>query len=933
MKNLFFLSLCFLINLNLHSQGKTLLFDTDWKFHRGGAQYAEQPGYDDSAWRHIDLPHDWSIEDLPGTSSPFSAAAISQVSGGFTTGGTAWYRKTFTIPEEHKNKRFIILFEGVYMNSEIWLNGRSVGTHPYGYTSFWFDITDKIRAGSENIIVVKVRNEGENSRWYSGSGIYRHVWLKVLEPVHIAQWGTSITTPEINQSAARVNIRTTVSNTSDNAEQVRIVTRILGPAGAEIPGAEAEHSIEKGTAHVFNMNVTVQKPELWSTENPGLYTAVTEVYSSGKITDRSETKFGIRTIQFTSNGFRLNGKPLELKGACFHHDHGPLGAKSFDRAEERRVELLKASGFNAIRCSHNPPAPAFLDACDRLGMLVVDEAFDMWQYPKNPHDYNLWFGKWWKKDVENMILRDRNHPSVILWSIGNEIPGMDSPEVVQTAKELASFVRETDPSRLVTAAVNNLNPKKDPYFAALDIAGYNYGSGGDHLKENIFRIDHERVPGRIMIQAESYPLEAFQSWMDVLDYPWLTGDFVWTAFDYIGEASIGWLGYMQRSDFYPWNLAYCGDIDICGWKRPQSFYRDALWKTNQVSVFAKPPRPSFPENPERMSWSKWHWHDVVDDWNWEGSEGNKINVVVYSSCESVELFANNVSLGKKPTNRSTEFMAEWEVPYQKGELKAVGYQGRKQVSSAILKTAENVSQIRMTADRNTILADGQDLSYVTVELTDKNGIRNPKAENPLKFEIEGPGTIIGVGNANPVSTESYQLPQREAWRGRCLVVVKSTGKSGEIKLRAVSEGMPSAQVVISASDNSGSSQAVTPATSGTPKKILKDGVYTGMSRAIYTNEPFWGKVCVRIEDGVFADVTFSVRDSSRHEPFNAAYAKHYEGIPEYIQQVKNDWNGVQSYPKKLARKKVSSKVDCISGATWSYNIFNAALDEALKEAK
>jgi beta-galactosidase len=683
------------------------------------------------------------------------------------------------------------------MNPEIWINGESLGSHPYGYTSFWFDITDKVRFGSNNVLAVKVRNEGENSRWYSGSGIYRHVWLKVLEPVHIAQWGTSITTPEATTSSAKVNIRTSVNNQSDNALNIRIITRILNSRGIETNTGEAEQFVERNGESVVNQDVVITNPDLWSTENPVLYTAVIEIYAVDKKVDRVETKFGVRTIQFEAvKGFLLNGKPMKLKGGCFHHDHGPLGAKSFDRAEERRVELLKASGFNAVRCSHNPPAPAFLDACDRLGMIVIDEAFDMWQYQKNPADYNLYFGNWWKRDIESMVLRDRNHPSVILWSIGNEIPGMDSQEVIETAQILGKFIRNTDPTRPVIAAVNNLNPRKDPYFASLDIAGYNYGSGGDHKDEDIFKTDHDRVPSRIIIQTESYPLEAFQSWMDVLDHPWLLGDFVWTAFDYIGEASIGWLGYWQAQSFYPWNLAFCGDIDICGWKRPQSYYRDALWLPDQLSIFVKPPKPSFEENPNRMLWSKWHWQDAVSDWNWPGYESNPFEVNVYSSCDEVELLLNNKSLGRKKTDRSARFIATWYVPYQPGVLKAIGYKGKKLVNSSTLQTANEVTQIKLTADRVQINSDGQDLSYITVELTDANGIRNPKAENLISFEITGPGTIIGVGNANPVSLESYQQPQRKAWQGRCLVIIKAENHPGEIHLKATSGGLNTREITI-----------------------------------------------------------------------------------------------------------------------------------------
>jgi len=772
-------------------------FDSDWRFHLGGALSAEKPTFDDSKWRAIDLPHDWSIENLPGTDSPFSSDALSQVNGGFTTGGTGWYRKSFVIPEAQNGKRIVIQFDGIYMNPEIWINGVSLGSHPYGYTSFWYDITEQIKFGKSNVLAVKVRNEGENSRWYSGSGIYRHVWLKVIDPVHIAQWGTSITTPEINVGSAKVNIKTKVNNQSGDALKVKVITRILNAKGEEMTKVESAQTIEKTGLTEFIQDVTVSKSDLWSIESPILYTAINEVYSGDKLVDRVETKFGIRTVKFdVVNGFQLNGKSLKLKGGCFHHDNGPLGSKSYDRAEERRVELLKASGFNAIRCSHNPPSPAFLDACDRLGMLVIDEAFDMWSDGKNTGDYHLWFEKWWKRDIESMICRDINHPSIILWSIGNEIPGMDSPEVAKTAQLLADFVRKSDPSRLVTAAVNGLSPAKDPYIAALDIAGYNYGSGGDHQKNDIFEIDHIRIPSRMMVQTESYPLEAFKSWMDVTDHPWVFGDFVWTAFDYIGEASIGWRGYFQEQSFYPWNLAFCGDLDICGWKRPQSFYRDALWMTNQLSLFVKPPKPSFDENPNRESWSKWHWFDAVADWNWNGYENKPLEVSVYSSCDEVELFLNNKSLGRKKTNRSTEFKAIWEVPYQSGELKTIGYTGKKQVNTAFLRTADEPSEIKMKADRMEIKADGQDLSYITVELLDEKGNRNPKSENLVRFEIEGPGTIVGVGNANPVSTESYQVSERKAWQGRCLVILKSEQKQGRITLKATSGSLKQAGIVI-----------------------------------------------------------------------------------------------------------------------------------------
>ena len=783
------------------TRGGSVLFDDDWRFLRGGAQGAEGPDFDDSRWRRLDLPHDWSVEDLPGKGTPFDPAAVSQVSGGFTVGGTGWYRKSFDVPASEKGKRVRIQFDGVYMNAEVWLNGRRVGGHPYGYTSFWFDLTDKVNFGGRNVIAVKVRNEGENSRWYSGSGIYRHVWLKTLDPLHVAQWGTYVTTPEVDASRAKVVMRTTVQNESDAAARIRIVTRLLDPSGAEAARADDGGGVEAKGSREFEQDAAIRAPALWSPESPALYTAVTEVYRDGRVTDRVETKFGVRTISFdVAHGFSLNGRTVKLKGGCLHHDNGPLGARAYDRAEERRVELLKAAGYNALRMAHNPPSPAFLEACDRLGMMVIDEAFDMWSEPKNPHDYSLYFDEWWQRDIQSMIERDRNHPSIIMWSTGNEVPNRHRPEVARLSKTLADYVRKLEPTRPVTAAVNELREDKDPYFATLDVAGYNYAAGGDHLKQSLYELDHARVPGRIMYGAESYPLEAFDAWMNVLDHPYVIGDFVWTAFDYIGEASIGWRGYWQESSFYPWNLAYCGDIDVCGWKRPQSFYRDALWKDDQLSVFVRAPRPSFEPNPKRQSWSKWHWHDVLADWNWKGHEGKPLDVDVYSSCDEVELFLNGKSLGRRATNRSTKFMSTWRVPYRPGTLLAVGYgrAGGTAAATVELSTAGAPARVKLTADRASVKADGQDLSYVTVEVVDARGVRHPKAENLVRFSVEGPGSIAAVGNANPVSTESYQQPQRKTWQGRALVIVKSGKRPGRITLRAAAQGLPPASVTIDA---------------------------------------------------------------------------------------------------------------------------------------
>ncbi len=768
----------------------TTLFDADWRFYRGDVKKADDKNFNDAAWRHLDLPHDWTIEDLPGTNSPFTPTAIGGVSSGFTVGGIGWYRKTFKLSPGQKNKRLVIYFEGVYMNADIWVNGHLIGKNPYGYTSFYFDITDKVDNDKNNVIAVQVKNVDVTSRWYSGSGIYRHVWLKAYQSVHVAVWGTSITTPKVEQSSADINTKTKVLNEGNKLSNVIFTTKIVSPSGKIVATKTSTQSINAAGFFEFDNTTSIKNPVLWSTTTPQLYTCISEIFINGILNHSVKEKFGIRSISFnTTEGFLLNGKSVKLKGACFHHDNGPLGSKSYDAAEVRKVRLLKESGFNAIRCSHNPPAPAFLNACDSLGMLVIDEAFDMWDGIKDAGDYHLFFNEWWQKDIISIVHRDRNHPSIIMWSIGNEIPKMDDASVAATAKRLSDFVHLQDATRPVTAAVNAITEKKDPFFSALDVCGYNYGKLS-------YELDHQRLPQRVMYATESFPSEAFDYWMKVVDNPYIIGDFVWTGIDYIGEASIGWRGYEQNVNFYPWNLAFCGDIDICGWKRPQSFYRDALWKENQLSIFVKSPTPSFPVNEKKQPWSVWNWDDVLPDWTWKGFADSIMEVNVYSSCDEVELFLNGKSLGRNTTNRSTKFMAKWNVPYTPGELKAVGYTASKVVNNAVLQTANKTSQIKLLTDNTQLKAGAEDLVYVNVELVDEKGTRNPQAEDLIHFSINGPGTIVGVGNAHPISLESFQQPQRKAWKGRCIVIIKPQKKAGKIILNAEADGLKKAALIM-----------------------------------------------------------------------------------------------------------------------------------------
>jgi beta-galactosidase len=766
-----------------------ILFDDDWLFYHGAAQGAENPYFSDTSWRKIDLPHDWSIEDISGTYSPFTKGAAGQVSTGFTEGGVGWYRKQFSIPSTYKNKKIFIQFDGVYMNCKVWLNGKSLGRHPYGYTSFWFDVSDKIRTDTINTIAVEVKNEGENSRWYSGSGIYRHVWIRCTEPLYVTNRGTDVTTLNADNSKATIHVATHVQDDLITGN-IKLVTTIIDANGSPVSIDSSTYLIKKDSAFTFNQLINITKPKLWSVDQPRLYTAKCELYSNNQKLNTYLTPFGIRTISFSADkGFLLNGVGLKLKGGCIHHDNGPLGAKAYDRAEERKIELLKAAGFNAIRCAHNPPSPALLDACDRLGMLVIDEAFDTWGDPKNQFDYNLYFDSWWQKDITSMIERDRNHPSIIMWSIGNEIPHREKPEVAVVANKLSAYVRQLDSTRPVTAGVNGIDKDKDAFIAALDIAGYNYAL-------NKYEPDHERLPNRIMFATESFPLDAFDYWMAVRDHSYVIGDFVWTAYDYIGEASIGWLGYPQTQDFYPWNLAYCGDIDVCGWKRPQSFYRDVLWKQNQLSLFVQPPTPSFPLNKNKADWSRWEWNDVIADWNWKGNENQVLKVVVYSSCDEVELWLNGKSLGRKKTDRSTKYLAVYDVPYAAGELKAIGYTNGKKVQETDLQTANEPTTLSLNADKETIHANNQDLVYINVSAVDEKGVINPKAELPVHFQVTGAGDIAGVGNANPKSVESCIADKRNTWRGKCLLIVKAGKEKGDIRITATAGALKSKELII-----------------------------------------------------------------------------------------------------------------------------------------
>ncbi|MBB5350053.1 beta-galactosidase [Haloferula luteola] len=933
-----FFSLCYLAGILIGS-AETIDFNADWKFLRGDRPGAEQLSFDDSDWRTLDLPHDWSIEDLPaqdgsipeleavagewrfmpgdqqawsqrdfddtawskvtlpdawenhgqsdqdnvygwyrrtlevpqalrgkdldlllgkiddvdetwvngtrigGTGSfppqyhwadevprryrvpaslvgadglltlavrvfdganrggilaagtpservgPFDpVAASNRHFTGFTVGGTGWYRKSFTLPE--KGQRVAVIFDGIYMNSEVWINGHSLGDHPHGYTGFELDLSPFLNpSGEPNVLAVKVRNEGQNSRWYSGSGIYRSVQLRVTHPVHIPTWGTFVTTPTVTPQKAVVRVSAEITNGEASPRQLLAQVRILDPAGKSVGSTRTPVEIRGGETHIPQLEIAVPSPLLWTPDSPHLYTAVTEILDGNQLLDAITTVFGIRSIEVDARrGFLLNGQPLLLRGGCIHHDNGPLGALALARAEERKVELLKAQGFNALRSSHNPPSTALLDACDRLGLLVIDEAFDQWNEPKenNLEGHQRFFANWHARDLAAMVRRDRNHPSVIMWSVGNEIPEQfRAPEI---GPLLRKEVLQHDTTRPLTQAFHRIEPWDEVSkegFHHLDVVGYNYLS-------DKYESDHRQAPDRIMLGTESYPKEAFNDWSAVEQHPYVIGDFVWTAFDYLGEAGLAHSVLSNEANPFfmgwPWTNAWSGDLDLCGFKKPQSYYRDVLWNRRDIALFVHDPIPA--GLTEVLS--GWAWPKESENWNPREEDQRTRQISVYSRCEKVRLELNGRTVGEQRITGESKLTAHFEVPYEPGELKAIGLRNGRPVAETRLVTTGKPAAIRLVADRSTLHADRQDLSYVTVEVVDDHGRRVPDARISIHFSVTGEGELAGQANARPHEPASFQQPSCITWQGRCLAIIRPQGNMGEIQLSAEADGLKSA---------------------------------------------------------------------------------------------------------------------------------------------
>jgi beta-galactosidase len=772
-----------------------------WKFHLGDVQNGYEPGLNDSLWRLLDLPHDWSIE------GEFSNEHPATPGGGALPGGIGWYRKTFNVPASDSNKVVFIEFDGIYRNSQVWINGRYLGERPYGYISFRYELTPFLKYGKEkNVVAVKVDNSQQpNSRWYSGSGIYRNVRLVTMERIFVDQWGTFITTSVSTERSAAVTIRTRVRNSSHRDQIVTLKTVLLDEAGKSIARADSETVAPKDSVCEVVQTVKIEKPPLWSIEHPHLGKAVSAIEQDGRQFDRYETMFGIRTFRFDSDfGFFLNGEQLKIKGVCDHHDLGCLGAAVNRRALERQLEILKAMGVNAIRTSHNPPAPELLDLCDRMGFIVMDEAFDMWKLKKTEYDYARDWDQWHERDLEDMVLRDRNHPSVFIWSIGNEIVEQwnkndNSGAVI--ARELATTVWKLDPTRPVTAACNNPDPT-NPLIesGSLDLIGYNYSQGK-------FPDFPKTFPGKKFIATEttsalatrgSYdmPSEVIrrwpvrwdqplregnpdntcssydncsapwgstheETWKIVKKYPFLSGMFIWTGFDYLGEPTpYGW----------PSRSSYFGIVDLAGFPKDAYYMYQSEWTD-------KPVLHLFPH------------------WNW--SDRDTVDVWTYTNCDEVELYLNGQSQGTKK-KAGDELHMSWRLPFTPGTLRAVGRTVGKETLFREVKTAGAPAKIVLEPDRTVIAADGRDLSFITVRVLDSAGTLVPHADNLVAFDVGGDGRLVGVDNGLQTSHESFKALSRKAFNGLCLGVIQSRKTAGRITVTARSAGLEGASVVITA---------------------------------------------------------------------------------------------------------------------------------------
>jgi beta-galactosidase len=788
-------------------------FDLSWEYTEvSGFAAIFNPG----AWHPVTLPHDAMI------GKPRAAGNPSGSAGGYFPGSVANYRKKFFVPEEWRGQSVQLEFEGVYMNAEVSVNNQLLRLQPYGYSSFIVDVTACLAYGQDNTVTVVANNTAQpNSRWYSGTGIYRHVWLRTGGHLHIQPWGVFITTPIVDPDVSVVQVVTELAGLTGSGAPCVLRSTILDAQGDAV--AQADSPVWRPT---IQQTLLVKNARLWSVDEPNLYTLRSEVLvgdpgDSDSVVDAERTTFGIRAITVDAqHGLRVNGVPTKLKGGCIHHDHGPLGAASYDRAEERKIELLKSAGYNALRTAHNPPAPALLDACDRLGFLVIDETFDAWTTQKMTNDYHLYFNDWWQRDTEAMVRRDRNHPSVIMWSIGNEIfEALGNPTGAEWSQRQADYVRTLDPTRLVTSGVmmNFLedianhdvggsfklkpvaeDPAKDSwgrstanFVRPLDVVGYNY-------MPQRYAVDQTRFPGRVIAGTETWGHMSYYFWTETARLPHVIGDFIWTAIDYLGEAGGGAVNFEGKPTFgapYPYHTSGIGDFDICGFKRVQSYYRELLWGV-RTAPFIAVLDPQHHGRP--LGFTPWAWEPVLDNWTFPGQEGRLTQVDVYAIDDEVELIVNGLSVGRKPAGAAGQNKASFDVAYEPGTIEAVGYSGGQETGRTHLVTAGDPAALCITADRPVIQASAGDLAYVVIELQDQDGIRVKHCESSVSVEVSGAGELLAIGSGNPLSEETYVGSERQTHHGQLLAIVRSAPQAGPITLTARADGLPAASIQLEA---------------------------------------------------------------------------------------------------------------------------------------
>ena len=765
-------------------------FNAGWKFFNKDIPGAEKPDFNDSDWRAVDLPHDWSVEDYPVQDSlhvgPFYRDQAGGADVGYLRGGTGWYRKTFSVPETELGKQVILYFDGVQTESEVFVNGRKAGEHVYGYTPFYFNITSLLDSlQTDNLVAVKVVNPENNSRWFAGAGIYRNVSIAYLDPVHIDVWGVFVRTLDINEDGADLAMDIDLVNSLKTDVDLSVRVQLLSPNGLVSTLPLTDVNLAAGETHSLTVDTQVADPLLWDTEAPNLYTARIELLCDHVVVDRRETLFGIRTLAWSADrGFLLNGKSVLLKGGCMHHDNGLVGAAAFPRAEARRVAIMKQNGFNAIRTSHNPPSAAFLDACDRLGVLVIDESFDMWHKSKRPNDYSNHYRAWWEKDTKAMVLRDRNHPSVVMWSIGNEIQERADKEGLEIAKAAYDLIKSLDKSRPITMAVCDFWDNKHlqwddsaPAFALLDIGGYNY-------QWERYTSDHDKYPDRLMVGTESIALQAFENWNMVKSQPYVIGDFVWTGMDYIGESGIGNAIYpepdAEKTFLMPWPyyISWCGDIDIIGNKKPQSYYRDVVWDESNLELAVHEPNPAG----KKEVVSFWGWPNEVQSWNWEGHEGDSLQVSVYSSWQKVRLELNGKTIAEMDCGERNQYKSFCMVSYEQGTLTVHGLEDGQIVESKSISTTGNVSELELVPELADIPANRNEIVYVHVRALDEHGMVVPNANIDVHSSVRGAGELIAAGNGSPEMDGSIQDNNFSLFRGKGIIIIRSSGEPGNIDI-------------------------------------------------------------------------------------------------------------------------------------------------------